>query len=189
MVGYEGWLPSKFDFKLCLEETQLCYAILTSFSSWLLWCSEGIKSIAGHHISPSFQKLPCMWRHILCCRLRQNIMLVKHFKNHLRIYGFIILGARGVFPALSNMAARGTTSSKQYKLGNSCAWRRTHSGAKLALFRWNCPAKIFGAQQVREGKIYRNLFMDACLNLHAFELNYYCLICGMMAKKGPRSGF
>ena len=37
-VQYEGWLRSKFDFKLCLEETQLCYAILTSFSSWLLWC-------------------------------------------------------------------------------------------------------------------------------------------------------
>ena len=51
----------------------------------------------------------CLACEVISYAAEQN-MLVKRFQNHLWIYGFIILGARGVFPALKNMAATGTTS-------------------------------------------------------------------------------
>ena len=70
-------------------------------------CSEGIKSIANiilvHHLKN------CLACEVISYAAEQN-MLVKRFQKHLWIYGFIILGARGVFPALRNMSATGTAS-------------------------------------------------------------------------------
>ena len=124
------WVVITFNIRLQIMSWRK-YAILTSFSSWLLLCSEVIKFIAGHHISPSFQKLPCMWRHILCCRFQQNIMLVEHFENHLWIWRHNFRSAWRL-PCIKQYGCHGhdvdvyIMSSKQYKQGNSFAWRRTH---------------------------------------------------------------
>ena len=72
----------------------------------------------------------------------------------------------------------------RYCMKNNAAKTQTvESGAKLALFRWVCVCGVRNALLKSMvpcssvAKIYQNVYMEACLDLHAFELNSYCLVC------------